>query len=333
MIKRQESSSSRQRKKSNPKSASWIRPRTIFFVTFSIGVMNFCRTFHRMLVLGSEHNGHAIHHENTASSSWMTARNGGGLSEIFAQAVVQDFDIMTGCGYFKCFFPSLSDRENDDEKGRTGWLVTRARRYYKQEKRALYVYEYAHKAWEFAQQCQQTHGMKHYLLSPPFSTGRLSERVAKVLETKFNDTICNVRTGCRMAPRARFGFVVQRLRRAPSHAILAKLFVSRHTTANDTELTLSPFLPDFVPTIENATNFKGNLLTDIDATIRLLQDFPNLQVDLQFIISPDGFVFHIDLDRLFDVDLHPHQWRNKFHQTAIPSLHNLKQHVDTLLSQ
>ena len=162
--------------------------------------------------------------------------------------------------------------------------------------------------------------MKHFLQSPPFVTGRLSERVTQMFQTKFNDTVCNV--GCRMAPRARVGFVVQRVRRDPSHAMLAKLFVNRrHTTKNstndETEFTLSPSLSDFVPTLENATTFRANLLTDMHASIQLLQKYPNLQVDLQFIISPNGYMFHIDLDRFFDVDLHPHPWRNKLMESPV----------------
>ena len=50
-------------------------------------------------------------------------------------------------------------------------------------------------------------------------------------------------------------------------------------------------------------------------------------MDLQFLIDNTGHIYHLDLDRLFELDWHPTAWPNKFYQAAPNSLKHLKRLV------
>ena len=274
-----------------------------------------------------------------------------GLPDALVTEIIADFDVMTGCGYFKCFFPSRT-------KDTVGWLVTRARRYYQSQHQALNVYNFAVQAYDFALAREASHGMRHYYLQPPFLTGRLSAANTNLLVTKFNTTLCNnprTQTKCRLVPRgASHGFVVQKLRRASVHAILAKLWVNddnnnnyqedtnnnNHNTSTTTTtttttttptLTLQPPLHEIWSTLVDRTTFVHNLQADLQQTRHLVHDYPALQVDFQFMIDPTtGYIYHLDLDRLFDADLNPSSWRDKFAavQHVVPAcLNALEQQV------
>ena len=265
-----------------------------------------------------------------------------GLSDELASQIIRDFDVMTGCGYFKCFFPSRTDNT-------TGWLVTRANRYYQSQRRALPVLPFAQQAWEFAQHSSQKYGtLRHIYLQAPFWTGRLSKDNGNALATKFDSDICNRRKSCRLVPRPAHGFVVQRVRRAsPGDTVLAKLFVAdlqahsdvtaMNITANNTSratLTFSPSLEEFWTTaVVDKPAFQRQLQTDLAVTRKVMQEFPNLQVDFQFILTARGEVIHLDLDRMFDADLNPPQWRFKFHKHVLPSLLDLEQRVAAWLTE
>ena len=268
-----------------------------------------------------------------------------GLPEAAVLTMLQDFGTMTGCGYFKCWFPSLQSSKLPEQEP-TGWLVTRARRYYPRAKRHLPVYNAAYDAWEFALQRQVSHGMRHFYLphEPPVLTGRLSSyyNTVRLFLTKYNDTICDLRAACRVAPGAPSGLIVQRLRQAPLHATLAKLFVGRDMTNVATNnhvnnnsipvLTLTPPWEELVNTLSvSRREFVHNLWADLNVTQQLLYDYPDLQVDLQFLITTKGHVYQLDLDRLFDAALQPSQWRHKFELYAQPSLQQLRQQARALL--
>lgn len=253
-----------------------------------------------------------------------------GLPENLVTEILADFDVMTGCGYFKCFFPSRSDDT-------VGWLVTRAQRYYPSQGKARHVYNFAVQAYDFALARQDSHGLRHYYLQPPFLTGRLSENNIKLLATKFDTSVCNPRRHpCRLQPQgASNGFVVQKLRRASRQSIVAKLWVNSSTTTTTrttTTLTLHPSLLNVWPTLVDPAQFAHNLQADLNTTRQLLHDYPALQVDFQFMIDgATGCIYHFDLDRLFDADLNPARWRDKFAQQVLPSLKALEEQVWALL--
>lgn len=108
----------------------------------------------------------------------------------------------------------------------------------------------------------------------------------------------------------------------------------------DTSDLASPVAFTFTPPLEhvfapnvvrNRASVLQTALTDIDTTLQLFQVYPHLQVDFQFILTADGHLGHVDLDRLFEVELTAPAWQSKFFQHAVPSLQHFKQQLVAIL--
>jgi hypothetical protein len=248
-----------------------------------------------------------------------------GLSDSLVNAILLDFDTMSSCGYFKCFFKSMSDTK-------TGWLVTRAHRFYKAVKKSKTVLPFIQKAHEFAIMAEHKYGMRHLHAQAPFYTGPLSAANGNLFATKFNSSLCNQQKDCRLVPRSPSGFVIQKVFKAPPDALLAKLVVpdldvnaTQAVDATTVSMTLSPALED--TDFSLSQTFCDNFQEDLRITQSILENYPLFAVDFQFLVTRDGHLYHLDLDRLFDADLNPPQWKNKFYQHVKPSLQILERQI------
>lgn len=249
-----------------------------------------------------------------------------GLPETYMKAVLDDMQVMTGCGFFKCFFPSKSEAN-------MGWIVTKSHRYYQVIKESLPVLPFAFQAHTFAMQAQEKYGMRHFFTpQPPFLTGRLSQKNKKLFASKFNATLCDKELNdCRLSWLSPFGFVMQKVKKAPSDAIVAKFFISnlkKDDPANQSSMVPSSLLtlkPPWNNKTAPSATFCSNLRNDLQTTRRLLDDFPAFAVDFQILFTLDsGEVYHLDLDRMFDADLNPEHWRDKFAPHVRPALQALE---------
>jgi len=273
------------------------------------------------------------HHSSSLSSSW--AFHSQGLPPTLSETVLDDLEPMRSCGVFKCFFPSKSDMS-------MGWLVMPARRYFRSVQRSASTYPLAQRAWEFAMTRQasfssSTHGGRfrhfYHASSPPFVTGRLSAHTtANLWKPKFNKTLCPP-SDCRLTVKSPTGFTVQRLHRAPASALLVKLHVAEDERSRYT-WHMTPSWEDFWEEAHRRTNlnhaaFVQNFLADLEVTLQLIQEVPAFKVDFQCIITAEGFIYHLDLDRLFETVLLEAGWRHKWDPHVLPALQELRQKVVT----
>lgn len=268
------------------------------------------------------------------------------------ETILEDMGSMISCGVFKCFFPSKSDVS-------MGWLVMPARRYYRSTRTPVSTHAMAHRAWGFATTTTYHHRsaaaaasspppptdgggrgrFRHYYppASPPFTTGRLSSDVStNVWKPKFDRTLCPL-SDCRLTVKSKEGFTVQHLQRAPASAILVKLHVDDDDPSGYTWRT-TPSWEDFWEKVHtrsesNHTDFVQHFVDDLDVALQLIQEIPTFKVDFQCIITTDGYVYHLDLDRLYEAELLDAGWRHKWDPHVLPALEELRRIiVDAKLS-
>lgn len=259
-----------------------------------------------------------------------------GLTSSLLQDLLDDFDSVIGCGYVKCFFPSRSDPT-------TGWLVMREARFSQTLKRSMPMYPVASQTWEFLGQQQLE--LNHLYLQAPFVTGPLSATHMATLQSKFPShhntatsttstqqliKLCPPST-CRLWEGSPGGYVIQRMRRAPTSALLYK-FVVDDDDPQQYSGRITPSWEDFITSEKHTSIFIATALHHLDQMIRLVQDEPAWAVDLQFLITTNGTLYHLDLDRLWEpAELNPPGWREKYQpQNAMAALNALRNQVASL---
>lgn len=242
-----------------------------------------------------------------------------GLPPTLLQALLDDWEPVTGCGYVKCFFPSRSNPS-------TGWLVMRSHRFSKSLRKSLPIYPIAARTWEFLQEKNATH-ILHFYLQAPFKTGPLSATHRAIFKSKFpslihnssnnNASICPPST-CRLWEGSPGGYVVQRVQRAPDTALLWKFLVDDDNAQNYT-WRLTPSWEEFVQHNNNLRqqdsklSFLRSATSQLDQLVQLLNQQPAWAVDLQFLLTTSGTLYHLDLDRLWEsAELNPPGWRDKY---------------------
>lgn len=75
------------------------------------------------------------------------------------------------------------------------------------------------------------------------------------------------------------------------------------------------------------TDFVRHFVDDLDITIQLIHEIPTFKVDFQCIITTDGYIYHLDLDRLYEAELLDAGWRHKWDPHVLPALEELRRTI------
>ena len=178
------------------------------------------------------------------------------------------------CGATKCYVPSAT-------KDRTGYLLYR----YHSNK----TYTHPPVSWMYASCLASRYGIKHLLLAPEerveVSTQMMS-RLSSMDRTHYKPKL---RTEALAHLHARKQMVVQKVRTFAPSGLLVGCFGAKGQNTRAS-------LPAFARTATSA-HAVSHLNASLESTRLVLLNEGCLTGDVQFIVSTDGDVIHIDLDR------------------------------------
>jgi hypothetical protein len=217
-----------------------------------------------------------------------------------------DFTERAPCAWFKCLFRSKTQQQQAEEgknrhKNQFGYLVAQKRTSLERNK-----FESLEQAYHYAKFLEETYQIKQFLLEPPFQF-HCTEVLATVLTThsyqqQFSKSVAHQVEKKTFTPNKMI--YVQKVQIAPTPSLLIGC---HHTKLSHAWDELMEFLTHVVVhhhphKQQQKKDFARTLALEVKDTIHLLVQEPRLVRDFQVLLDTHGNLYHLDLDRCFEVE-------------------------------